>query len=54
MEEAYYYDELSEDEEDDYTRKSVPIWLSLLLVVAYIVWGAYIFRVINIAILFTH
>lgn len=42
----YYYDDYySEDEQDDYSRKSVPIWLSLLLVVAYIVWGSYIFRV---------
>eukprot|EP00095_Tigriopus_kingsejongensis_P012240 maker-scaffold87_size395581-snap-gene-1.14 protein:Tk12240 transcript:maker-scaffold87_size395581-snap-gene-1.14-mRNA-1 annotation:"AGAP004717-PC" len=41
----YYYDDYcSEDEQDDYSRKSVPIWLSLLLVVAYIVWGSYIFR----------
>lgn len=42
---SYYYDDyVSEDETDDYSRKSVPIWLSICLVVAYIVWGAFIFK----------
>jgi hypothetical protein len=39
------YATASEDEADDYSRKSVPIWLSLCLVIAYIVWGAFIFQV---------
>ena len=45
----YYYDDfgVSDDEDlmDDYSTKNVPIWLSLCLVVAYIVWGAFIFQV---------
>ena len=46
VEESYYYDEyMSEDDADDYSQKSVPIWLSLCLVIAYIVWGAFIFQV---------
>ena len=48
--ETYYYEDyggggISDDEMDDYSRKSVPIWLSLCLVIAYIVWGAFIFQV---------
>ena len=45
---TFYYDDFaSEDEDlmDDYSTKNVPIWLSLCLVVAYIVWGAFIFQV---------
>ncbi len=42
---TYYYDDYPSDDEDDYSRKSVPIWLSLCLVIAYIVWGAFIFKV---------
>ncbi len=43
---AFYYDDyLSDEDIDDYSRKNVPIWLSLCLVVAYIVWGAFIFKV---------
>ena len=50
VEEAYYYDEyMSEDDADDYSQKSVPIWLSLCLVIAYIVWGAFIFQVVYTA-----
>ena len=46
MEGPYYYEDYMSDEEiDDYSTKSVPIWLSLLLVVLYIVWGAFIFQV---------
>ncbi len=41
----YYDDYLSDDDVDHYSRKSVPIWLALSLVVAYIVWGSFIFRV---------
>ncbi len=43
----FYYDDYFSDDDlgDDYSRKNVPIWLSLLLVVAYIVWGAFIFQV---------
>ncbi len=44
--ETFYYDDFaSEDEEEDYSRKNVPIWLCLCVVIAYIVWGAFIFRV---------
>lgn len=39
----YYYEE-SEDELDDYSRKPVPILLSILLVIVYIVGGAFLFQ----------
>ena len=42
-EEEYYYDE-SEDDIDDYSRKPVPILLSILLVIIYIVGGAFLFQ----------
>ena len=49
IEDPYYYEEyISEDDDDageDYSTKNVPIWLSILLVVSYIILGAYIFRV---------
>merc|ERR1712037_520339 len=41
-EDEYYYDE-SEDDIDDYSRKPVPILLSILLVIIYIVGGAFPF-----------
>jgi len=41
--EEYYYDE-SEDDGDDYSRKPVPILLSIILVVAYIIGGAFLFQ----------
>jgi len=41
--EEYYYDE-SEDEADDYSRKPVPILLSIILVIAYIIGGAFLFQ----------
>ena len=41
--EEYYYDE-SEDEGDDYSRKPVPILLSIILVIAYIIGGAFLFQ----------
>lgn len=43
---SYYYDYPSDDEVDEYSTKPVPIWLSLCLVIAYIVWGAFIFQVL--------
>jgi len=42
-EDEYYYDE-SEDDIDDYSRKPVPILLSILLVIVYIVGGAFLFQ----------
>jgi len=42
-EDEYYYDE-SEDDIDDYSRKPVPILLSILLVIIYIVGGAFLFQ----------
>ena len=41
--EEYYYDE-SEDDGDDYSRKPVPILLSIILVVTYIIGGAFLFQ----------
>jgi len=41
--EEYYYEE-SEDEGDDYSRKPVPILLSIILVIAYIIGGAFLFQ----------
>ncbi|XP_040579567.1 potassium channel subfamily K member 18 [Lepeophtheirus salmonis] len=35
---------LEEEDFDDYSRKPVPIWLSICLVIAYILFGAYIFK----------
>ena len=39
----YYYDE-SEDDLDEVSKRPVPILLSILLVVAYIVGGAFLFQ----------
>jgi len=39
----FYYDE-SEEEADDYSQKSVPIWLSICLVIIYIVGGSFLFQ----------
>lgn len=41
--EEVYFDE-SDDDDDEAQNKSVPIWLCVLLVVSYIVGGAYLFR----------
>ncbi|XP_023327035.1 uncharacterized protein LOC111700379 [Eurytemora carolleeae] len=41
--EEYYYDE-SEDDLDEVSKRPVPILLSILLVVAYIVGGAFLFQ----------
>ena len=43
--EDYYEDYVSEEENEDYSTKPVPIWLSVCLVIAYIVGGAFIFQV---------
>ena len=43
--EDYYEDYVSEDDVEDYSTKPVPIWLSVCLVVAYIIGGAFIFQV---------
>jgi hypothetical protein len=43
--EDYYEDYVSEDEAEDYSTKPVPIWLSVCLVIAYIIGGAFIFQV---------
>ena len=48
IEDPYYYEEyISEEDEpgEDYSTKNVPIWLSILLVLVYIGFGAYLFRV---------
>lgn len=46
IEDPYFYEDyISEDEVEDYSSKPVPIWLSILLVLIYIGFGAYIFRV---------
>ena len=46
IEDPYFYEDyISEDEIEDYSTKPVPIWLSILLVLIYIGFGAYIFRV---------
>lgn len=41
----YYDDYVSEDEMEDYSTKPVPIWLSICLVIGYIVGGAFLFQV---------
>ena len=41
--EDFYYEE-SEDEGDDYSKKPVPILLSIILVIAYIIGGAFLFQ----------
>ena len=41
--EEYYYDE-SKDDGDDYSRKPVPILLSIILVITYIIGGAFLFQ----------
>ena len=43
--EDYYDDYVSEDEVEDYSTKPVPIWLSICLVIGYIVGGAFLFQV---------
>ena len=43
----YYEDYASEDEMEDYSTKPVPIWLSICLVIGYIVGGAFLFQVRN-------
>ena len=40
----YYYDDSDEDPDIDYSRKPVPILLSIVLVVAYIIGGAFLFQ----------
>ena len=40
----YYYDESDDDADIDYSRKPVPILLSIVLVVAYIIGGAFLFQ----------
>ena len=49
MEDPYYYEDYISEEDDvggeDYSTKNVPIWLSILLVLVYIGFGAYIFKV---------
>ena len=40
----YYYDESDEDADVDYSRKPVPILLSIVLVVTYIMGGAFLFK----------
>jgi hypothetical protein len=48
MEDSYYYDDyVSEDEIEDYSTKPVPIWLSICLVIGYIVGGAFLFQVLH-------
>ena len=41
----YYDDYVSEDEVEDFSTKPVPIWLSIFLVIGYIVGGAFLFQV---------
>ena len=43
VDQEYYYDE-SEDDLDEVSKRPVPILLSILLVVAYIVGGAFLFQ----------
>jgi len=43
-EDEYYYDETEDEDIDDYSRKPVPILLSILLVIVYIVGGAFLFQ----------
>ena len=40
----YYYDESDEEADIDYSRKPVPILLSIVLVVTYIIGGAFLFQ----------
>ena len=40
-----YDDYTSEDEVEDYSTKPVPIWLSICLVIGYIIGGAKLFQV---------
>ena len=40
----YYYEDSDEDTDVDYSRKPVPILLSIILVVAYIIGGAFLFQ----------
>jgi len=40
----YYYDDSEDDADVDYSRKPVPILLSIILVVAYIIGGAFLFQ----------
>ena len=40
----YYYDESDEEADVDYSRKPVPILLSIVLVVTYIMGGAFLFQ----------
>ena len=40
----YYYDDSDEEPDIDYSRKPVPILLSIVLVVAYIIGGAFLFQ----------
>ena len=40
----FYYEESEDDAGADYSRKPVPILLSILLVIAYIVGGAFLFQ----------
>ncbi len=48
FQDSYYYDDYaSEDEMEDYSTKPVPIWLSICLVIGYIVGGAFLFQVRN-------
>lgn len=42
--EEFYYEESEDDGGDDYSRKPVPILLSILLVIVYIVGGAFLFQ----------
>ncbi len=44
IKEADFLSDGEDDLADDYSQRNVPIWLSLLLVIAYIVWGAFIFQ----------
>ena len=41
----YYDDYVSEEEMEDFSTKPVPIWLSIFLVIGYIVGGAFLFQV---------
>ena len=44
MQVEYYYDDSDEEPDIDYSRKPVPILLSIVLVVAYIIGGAFLFQ----------
>lgn len=48
VEDPYYFEDYEyeeyEDEMDDYSTKSVPIWLSICLVIGYILGGAFLFQ----------